>query len=600
MTQLVCNGVRLDLYDNTSLQYKHNNPLFAFDDLQCERTTQFKLPCTPTNDSVLSLARIPAYAGTGMRRKFAAQMTDGTVVKDGYLYVSAYDGKDYTAIFVTGDLVGLQAIQDAGSLREVLLYDNALTWGTAKDADANNINAYDVVKYQVGVGVKVNPSVSVQNLIEEALTAIGGSTINWAHATGYDKLRMFNAGKVQLSDTQIRLTNDHSTPDDMNPSTFLGITNLVTCAGWLYTFRAINDGGDIEWDYSNPISSSPSQFKQVSLPYDAILEFPRDFPDDYYLATGDLAKLDGLTSYPRIDFIDDYRFSIGGGSNGVPLAGRKVSVPANTPFVLITKAGIKWTDPVTVGQTATIGFDAALVPIYDLGVTISIDHEFVQGEATPYNAIMPDVTLVDLLKIVAAVTGTVLDYADGTISFETLDFDTMPIHDIDRLQNRGEVKRTFADYVQKNTVIFDSSDAVIPSEQLETAYYIDNDNLDAAKELQKLAASEGSIVMFSYTDADGYISYLQQVLVRPNDESDTIAVCDTRSKYMLRVSLPKNAGLQQLCTASTQYKIDCVMTLAEYNSITEKTLLLVDNTLYVWTDRSYQKNVAKFTLAKVL
>lgn len=116
--QLLCNGVRLDLYDNASLQFKHTNPLFAFDKLECERTTQFKLPCTHTNDGVLALARIPAYAGAGMRQKFTAQLQDGIVVKNGYLYVSDYDGKDYTAIFVTGELLGLQAVKNAGNLAD--------------------------------------------------------------------------------------------------------------------------------------------------------------------------------------------------------------------------------------------------------------------------------------------------------------------------------------------------------------------------------------------------------------------------------------------------------------------------------------------------
>ena len=59
MMQLVCNGSRLDLYENTDLQFMEENPLFAFDNIKCERTTSFKLPATPTNDRVFSLARIP-------------------------------------------------------------------------------------------------------------------------------------------------------------------------------------------------------------------------------------------------------------------------------------------------------------------------------------------------------------------------------------------------------------------------------------------------------------------------------------------------------------------------------------------------------------
>ena len=135
--QLLCNGIFLDLYDNTSVQFKHENPLFAFDKLSCERTTQFKLPTTPVNDKAFELARIPAYKGEGMRRRFAAQLQDGQVVKDGYLYVSNFDGKDYAAVFVTGELIGLQEIRDAGKIAKFWQPAGAIVWNQANVKDAN-------------------------------------------------------------------------------------------------------------------------------------------------------------------------------------------------------------------------------------------------------------------------------------------------------------------------------------------------------------------------------------------------------------------------------------------------------------------------------
>lgn len=197
---------------------------------------------------------------------------------------------------------------------------------------------------------------------------------------------------------------------------------------------------------------------------------------------------------------------------------------------------------------------------------------------------LPDITFVELLQTIAALSGRVLDYTDASgITYEDLDTDTYTIHDVTLLQDRGEVKRTFSNYSQHNIVRFDDESVFQP---LQADYTIDNDNIDAESELQVVPFSEGdNNAGLIFVTGESDVPYLG------------INIGDT---YLGRVSLPKNAGLQQLCTASTQYKIDCVMTLAEYNSITEKTLLLVDNTLYVWTDRSYQKNVAKSTLAKVL
>ena len=118
--QLLCSGSYLDLPANQQLQFKDDNPLFAFDKIACERTTEFSMPCTPTNDKVFGLARIPAYTGAGMRQKFAAQLIEGQVIKQGYLYVTAFDGKQYKCTFVTGELLGLQAVKNAGKVADVL------------------------------------------------------------------------------------------------------------------------------------------------------------------------------------------------------------------------------------------------------------------------------------------------------------------------------------------------------------------------------------------------------------------------------------------------------------------------------------------------
>lgn len=92
--QLICNGVSLDLYDNASFQFKRTNPLFAFDKLACERTTEFKLPATKTNDRVFGIARLPVLKGNGMRRRYDAQLLMSGIVRKGYLYVSEWTGKE--------------------------------------------------------------------------------------------------------------------------------------------------------------------------------------------------------------------------------------------------------------------------------------------------------------------------------------------------------------------------------------------------------------------------------------------------------------------------------------------------------------------------
>lgn len=186
MMQLVCNNNVLDLYENTNIQFKHTNPLFAFDKLECERTTQFKLPSTPTNDAVFGLSRLPAYAGTGMRRKFAAQLQAGTIVKDGYLYVSDYDGKDYTAILVTGDLVSLQAVKDAGNIGNYYAPNVTAQWGVITSPASTIFQTLRYANwrtYQQGLGyynvddARCRPCISLYILMVNVLQQYWGITI---------------------------------------------------------------------------------------------------------------------------------------------------------------------------------------------------------------------------------------------------------------------------------------------------------------------------------------------------------------------------------------------------------------------------------------
>ena len=100
---------------------------------------------------------------------------------------------------------------------------------------------------------------------------------------------------------------------------------------------------------------------------------------------------------------------------------------------------------------------------------------------------------------------------------------------------------------------------------------------------------------FSEGGSDGVYVYTREnvgaIVMADADPSKT-------TTYMLRVPIPKNANLQSLCNASTQYAIEARMSLMEYNAITPKTILLVDGIKYVWTARSWQNDIAKFTLAK--
>lgn len=633
MMQLLCNGTFLDLYEGSGLQFTHKNPLFAFDALECERTTSFKIPATPKNDRVLALAKLPALSGVAMRRKYDAELYDGTVVKKGYIYVSNFDGKDYNAIFVTGELVGLQALKNAGKIRDLLVFDQAVTWDntTTHTADEATLPDIGFVQYERDPSTAhLNASISLRWLMEQIATKTG-VTINYLNAASDERWRLLAAGAdiYNLNDLAVHLVNRGAVGQDpINISSLLGIS-VYHAAGMYYEqCTAAADGQELYWSAA---SASPVQFDMLKFPYEVSLEFGEDFPDDCFLATNgywptptsqtpspqfrnelvcdmvydEMAQDYHFRLFPHnaiANFLGDYYLLWDGSTVGAPIAGRKVTIPANTPFMILPKAGLHYQEPEAIGDTAEIGYNADECPAYDYEVRISINHDFVYGEDVPLNAMLPEFTAVELLKLYAAINGCVLNYTDAQgVTFESLDFDNYAIRDIKALTKRGELVRTFSDYAQQNIVKMTPEDWVWLGERIKTQYAIDNDNIEAEKDLLVLKASEGG-KKIAYTDTGEVHTRL---LVRNDAEGkrkakdQTIALASVGDQNMLRVTIPTIGGLQNLCTASTQQKISARMTLLEYNAIQAKTLALVEGLRYIWTERSWQKNEAQFTLARL-
>lgn len=196
MIRFEIEGRYIDLYNGMRLQFVKSNSCLAFDELQLNRTTQFDIPRTPLNDAIFSHAGNPSSAGTQARRRIAAQMQYSGGAEDGYLYMTAAAADRYTVCFVFGELTGLRAIREAGTLREVLAqrwvypnYGGALLWRrethNATPANARlYVNDYAVLKYMpyaadnLGYYYQTDrcnflPSYSLQYITDEALAALG-------------------------------------------------------------------------------------------------------------------------------------------------------------------------------------------------------------------------------------------------------------------------------------------------------------------------------------------------------------------------------------------------------------------------------------------
>lgn len=599
MMQLLCNGVVLDLYDNAGLQFTHKNPLFAFDSVACERTTQFKLPATPTNDSVLSVARVPAYSGAGMRQKFAAELQAGMVVQSGYLYVSNFDGKDYNAVFVTGELLGLQNIKNLGKIADFMTYSDTVRIGDSSlqpYTARQNGDRWQLVNYSQPQNEIRVPSICLEKIYNDIVTAKGITAA--ALPTEAAQLWLISQGKG--FDEPMQFKNDVTDgsqpvgindPDPANPlNEILENTTVFDYEDTIYEVQIISSGGN----------NRKYKVRQFRAKTDVTIDCPDDWPDTLYVYDLSLTHDDpdnythfyGGRYFESDSYTDPQTHII---PIGEPLKGRSFSVAAGECFSFVDSRIFENYRVDVLGQW-----------FYNYGFRLDFsgDGEFshnyyfkVKSESTVKNGELcrlqdnlPAITFTDLLKVFAAVSGKVLNYDEANgITFEELDFSTWgsPIDLTPSLTKMSELQRTFSDYAQQSHIEYRSDDTV--RERIRATYEIYNDNI----------AQEKTLLTIPFSEGDFWTAIPVWVFVDKDVKTEVLGSDMSGSAALWRVALPKNSGVQTLCSESTQIKIECRMPLMQYHAIGAKTLLMVHNKRYVWVERSWQKDTAKFTLAQL-
>lgn len=604
--QLVCSGEKLDLYENTNIQFTDDNPLFAFDKLSCERTTAFKIPATAKNDRVFSLARVPAYKGEGMRRKFDAQLQLGAVVKDGYLYVGSWSGKEYETIFVTGEFVGLQALKDAGKIADYWGSAGTVVWSAANVKDANTAEGQAnvaITRYKTN-GVLCLPSVDLGDVMNLAYQRLTGSRIaSYMRGFRLIKNRVESVPEMQVSFRFLGLNTAWSD----TPAIGSRANNAIT------TLNIISSESKLLMVLDNQENMKFWTIGQFVAGQDILLTFPSNFSSNYFLMsirdTGASGSDPEYNVFSTEWFLGGYSFSPNLITNtltitGQPLAGRTVAIESGQPFVLVNKNWITWRPNAMNVSGIIYGFQSwsSINNTYVLNITVEGTGVKI-GDRLRIVDILPDLTLVELLKMYCALTGKILNYdAKNGVTFDDLDFASWQEVDVtEKLMSVTTVKRTFGDYVQRNLIQFASGDEVEQSMRITEQYTIDNDNLPEEAVLSEIPYSEGGIaegdgVVVAWFEAEDGESGLLSPSI---GIASGVAGDGTSSRYMKRAKITKNANLQALCDASTQVVVQARMNMYEYSQVTAKTKILMRGTEYVWTSKQWQNDVAKFVLAKI-
>lgn len=572
MTSFNVGGRVLDLPANFKLQFVKKNPLFAFDELEVERTTTFAVPKTQNNLLALGFANDFHRRGEMMRRKVAAQMQSGTVTRDGYLYVGSFNGSEFECIFVTGDLLFLQRLRDLGDISQ-FIDAGLICANNAPIVSANQSENTPAGRVNYKADGTVRPSWLFSEIVTQAVTNSGanvdlGNTLQ--SVAGYRIICGAPKGVTPTPVTLMRTWLAEQVPYN-SPET--PVTNTMTAQG----LDVILESEVFKYPIFSVERETAQQYygkvEQVVARQDLVVTFPDDTPDTLFIGT---ALMSG-----QFDFLGGYNFRRSGDTlivEGEPLAGRSVEIPTGTGFCLLTG------DDLMTGE-----FEGWRISQGTLSVSVVIEGKKDQ----PENAIirakdnLPEMTVVELLKVLATLSGHLLSVEGGEVVFaDSVESDTL----LDGLQviKWSELVRTFGDYAQRNTIEFASDEQLAQADRVAAVYTLDNENIELAKGLLTIPMSEGSHVW----------DYARFVLfVRGDFEGYTLSAGGVT--YLEQVTLPKNASLQNVLDKSTSLIMEGRFGMFDFDRLTAKKMIYFDGARWVWTEAQWSNGIARFLLSQI-
>ena len=574
-------GRFLDLPSDFDLQFTKKNPLFAFDDLECERTTSFRVPKTPNNMQIFGFSNDYHRRGVAMRERVRAQWQNGIVVKDGYLYVSRFSGNDFDCIFVTGELLFLRNLRELGTVNQFI--DSsiicALDGALINAGDSSDVNAARV-RYKTETSSQIKPSWLLPHICSRVISNSGARVDFGDTLQDIDGFRVVTGTKKGVPETKLklkRLFRDHPTENEPYP-----IENYLQIDGDDKLDGIISNDSDIlvrlttnTWE--NPIFFY-GYFNQWVSRQKIIIKFPEDTSDDIFLAEaveGAVSFLGGYSFYVTVDGIVRYE--------GEPLAGREVEINVGQRFILLTPDdGLGFLG----APQAIAGFSVTRELYCDVtitGVDEQPDDAFIRARDN-----FAEITIVELLKTVSSLTGKILSVKDDKVVFveDVTAGSTLPITDY--IIETSDLTRTFTDYARHNIINFDRDEELNETRAVVMDYTIDNVNIDSDKELYKIPFSDGDL---HFNGSENVFT------IRNEYDGYTLAVGRTGIN-MGRIFLQKNNSLQRLLDTSTSIQLQCRMAIATFERLSAESIIYYDGAKWIWTDAKWSKGIAVLSLSK--
>lgn len=560
----------LDVSDPSGVSFKAQNQHFRFAEISLGRSTEFSVPATDHNRTMLDFGEDPAETGDMLRKVWPAQMVYDCDVVNGTIAVTGYSSEAFTCVFTIGNADWIDAVQNRKLSECVSSWDKGVPWsqtGTPVDANDPALAAMDeaIIRYENSVhvaGWQLVPSVRVKSYIEDILT-----NLSITHYIDIDTDLWMVAGSMKggLTDNVTLVQTSYDNFSVTQSQGYIDVADVTVEWATANVFGALVGGGNF-------------QGKAFLATQDVTMTFPSSLPPALYVIRWNkkLSRCEVLgassdNAFPR-------------------LIGSTVSVKKGQSFFFASKPLLE--------APNNYGWETGDIVAGSVSVIVERDEDLTLGETWFIRNNQPDMTVFEFLKSVALATGTELT-VDGmtgvtmgagrygaSSDFKALDRVVAVEQVTRRVESWGNDTKTAA-------IVFNSDDYV--TDRIRSAYDVDNEQQQGISDhVSKF--SEGNV------GDDGIV--IEDVDASSNPPKFkakrwTLAMATADSEWLQRIDTPDPVGYADLATNSTCTQLRCAMQLAEFFALQPSTVLLWRGCAYLWTDASWSDGVLSLTLQRV-
>lgn len=549
----------------TRFSLTKTNTLYTFGEITTARSTQLSIPRTRHNEQLLTNVGIPAFVNTVARQDLAVQMVIDGAVFSGVLLITSVEENVYQCVITFGELLKLRAAVAAGNVSDYFVPTDE----TAFDYNAKQANlepteyaTWEQVAYRNGFErlnpyvpgesnvdfptVKPLPSIDLYALISRCCQRFGLQFI-----ASDEHIRIVPPSIKAAANQTVHLSNADNT------TSVVGMSDAVMTTTWLQIARQ-----------PFPDTWRLAGFEMLT---DASLTFDSNTPTDLRAI-----RYRELTLQEYI--LDE------------PLAGKTIELKRGDVISFVTAGAI--VDGVVTVPTRD----------YNLGVQVaSAENVTEYGRSISLRSNLPNVTIIELIRWYAAMTGGLIMFADNAVQIVkmpyTIDSDAVDLSE--RIISTSDLRYTFKDFARRNTISFDDEGGSV-------VYQVYNETLDAEKELMQVAINRGEVVANSEPRTFGD---KLEATIKDSELDD-----DGKIKYLGNgwsafrcgetycgqpIGMPRNQYIDQLCSVSISRKVNVRMTAYEYARLSDTAVYYLQGLYYICYESQWSANIATLHLSRV-